>query len=452
MSLFKKILIANRGEIAIRVIRACKELGIKTVAVYSEGDNNSMHIRLSDESICIGPNNARESYLNIPAILSAAEITDAEAIHPGYGFLSENPNFADACKKSKIAFIGPTPENIRIGGNKAKAKQIMKKAGIPVIPGSDGPVSSKELAVKIAQRIGTPVIIKASAGGGGRGMRIVTEENQLEAAMDAAQTEANAAFGNGELYVEKYLPKIRHIEVQVAVDKNGTAIHLGERDCSIQRRHQKLIEESPSPAVYSRLRDKLGKYATKAVEALKYKNVGTVEFIVDSAENIYFMELNTRVQVEHPVTEMVTGIDIIKEQIRLASGLPLTYKQKQIRIAGHAIECRINAEDPETFMPSPGRITQLYQPGGPGIRIDSGVYCGYVVPPYYDSMVAKLIAYGSNRREAIERMLRALDEFQVGGIKTTIDFHRKVLQTPEFRSGRFDTGFLETLNNDEKSL
>ncbi|MCI4624792.1 MAG: acetyl-CoA carboxylase biotin carboxylase subunit [Candidatus Magnetoovum sp. WYHC-5] len=445
MPLFKKILIANRGEIAVRVIRACKELGIKTVAVYSEGDKNSMHIRLSDESICIGPSSVRESYLNIPAILSAAEITDAEAIHPGYGFLSENPNFADACIKSKIAFIGPTPDNIRIGGNKAKAKQLMKKNGIPVIPGTDGPVASKELAAKFAQKIGYPLIIKASAGGGGRGIRIVNDEIQLEKAMDTAQTEAMSSFGNGELYIEKYLPRIRHIEVQVVADRFGNAIHLGERDCSIQRRHQKLIEESPSPAIYSRLRDKLGKYAIKAVEALNYRNVGTIEFVVDSAENVYFMEINTRVQVEHPITEMVTGIDIVKEQIKLASGLALPFKQKQVRMYGHAIECRINAEDPLTFLPSPGTISQFYQPGGPGIRVDSSVYCGYTVPPLYDSLIAKLIAYGATRREAIERMLRALDEFKIGGIKTTISFHQKVLATPEFRSGKFDTSFLEML-------
>ncbi|KJU86598.1 acetyl-CoA carboxylase biotin carboxylase subunit [Candidatus Magnetobacterium bavaricum] len=443
MSLFKKILIANRGEIAIRVIRACRELEIGTVAVYSEIDRESMHVKLADEAICVGPARASDSYLNIPAILSAAEVTDSEAIHPGYGFLSENPQFADACRKSGIVFIGPTPENIRLGGNKARARQIMKRHGIPVVPGSDGPLDDLPLALKIARKIGFPVIIKASAGGGGKGMRVVHDESQLPQAMAAAQNEALAAFGNGELYVEKYFTMIRHIEVQVAVDNRGDALQFGERDCSVQRRHQKLIEESPSPVINEKLREKLGKYAIKAAEALKYKNVGTVEFIFDKDENFYFMEINTRVQVEHPVTEMVTGIDVIKEQIRLASGLPLSVRQKNLRLVGHSIECRINAEDPFTFIPSPGKITFYYQPGGPGVRVDTHIYSGCTIPSQYDSLIAKLITYGSNRHEAIERMRRALGEFKIEGIKTTIPFHRTLLSNVDFLSGKFDTGYLE---------
>jgi acetyl-CoA carboxylase biotin carboxylase subunit len=446
MPLFKKILIANRGEIAVRVIRACRELGIKTVAVYSDIEKESMHVRLADESVCIGPARSNESYLNIPAILSAAEITDSEAIHPGYGFLSENPQFAEACKKSKIAFIGPTCENIRLGGNKAKAKQILKKNSVPVVPGSDGMISDYRQALKLARSIGYPLIVKASAGGGGRGMRVVNEEAQLETAIQTAEAEAVNAFGSGGLYIEKYLSRIRHIEVQVAVDSDGHAVYLGERDCTVQRRHQKLIEEAPSPAVSERLREKIGKYALKAVEAMRYRNIGTIEFIVDGDSNVYFMEINTRVQVEHPVTEAVTGVDIIKEQIRLSSGFPLSLKQRNIEIRGHAIECRINAEDPVSFIPSPGKITFLYQPGGPGIRVDSCIYCGYTVPAHYDSLIAKIIAHGATRTEAIDRMLRALDEFKIEGIKTTIDFHKRVLSHPDFVLGSIDTGFIDRLN------
>ncbi|MBF0518928.1 MAG: acetyl-CoA carboxylase biotin carboxylase subunit [Nitrospirae bacterium] len=445
MSLLKKILIANRGEIAIRVIRACKELGIKTVAIYSEIEKDAMHVLLADESVCVGPPKAADSYLNIPSILSAAEITDSGAIHPGYGFLSENPHFAEACKKSRITFIGPTPENIRLGGNKSRAKQILRKHGIPVIPGSDGNIIDKKSAMGIAKKIGYPVIIKASAGGGGRGMRIVREESMLEQAFSAAEAESLAAFGVGDLYIEKYITLIRHIEVQIAVGSDGTAIHLGERDCSVQRRHQKLIEESPSPVITERLREKLGKYAIKAAEVLKYRNVGTVEFIVDRDDSIYFMEINTRVQVEHPVTEAVTGVDIIKEQIRLASGLPLSIKQKNIKIHGHAIECRVNAEDPYTFVPSPGKITFLYLPGGPGIRVDTYVYSGCTVLPYYDSLIAKVISHGTTRKEAVDKMKRALSEFKIEGIKTTIPFHKTVLTNPDFLSGEFDTGYLERL-------
>lgn len=447
MELFKKILIANRAEIAVRIIRACKELGIKTVAVYSDVEKESLHVKFADEAICIGPAISAQSYLNIPGILSAAEITDSEAIHPGYGFLSENPHFAEACATSGITFIGPTPENIRVGGDKAKARQIMKRRGIPVVPGSDGPVVSEELAMKVAKKIGFPVIIKASAGGGGRGMRIVKEEGDLEHAFYMAQREALTAFGNGELYVEQYIPNIRHIEVQIMADGKGNVIHLGERDCSIQRRHQKLIEEAPSPVSTEKFRKKIGEFAVRAARAIKYKNIGTIEFIVDMEGNIYFMEINTRVQVEHPVTEMVSGIDLIKEQIKLAAGFPIEYKQQQVKIYGHSIECRINAEDPERFIPSPGKITFLSLPGGPGVRVDTAAYSGWTVPPHYDSLIAKIIVHGRNREEAISRMKRALDEFIIEGIKTTTPFHKKVCSHQNFLKGEFDTGFIEKINN-----
>jgi acetyl-CoA carboxylase biotin carboxylase subunit len=446
MELFKKILIANRGEIAVRVISACKELGIKTVAVYSDVEKEALHVRLADEAVCIGPANSAQSYLNIPAILSAAEITDSEAIHPGYGFLSENPHFAEACATSGITFIGPTPENIRVGGDKAKARQMMKRRGIPVVPGSDGPVISEELAMKVAKRIGFPVIIKASAGGGGRGMRIVNEESGLEQAFHMAQREALAAFGNGELYVEQYIPEIRHIEVQIAADSKGNTVHFGERDCSIQRRHQKLIEEAPSPVSTEKFRKKIGELAVRAAKAIKYRNIGTMEFIVDMEGNIYFMEMNTRIQVEHPVTEMVSGIDLVKEQIKLAAGSLIEYKQHQIKSYGHAIECRINAEDPERFIPNPGKITFLSLPGGPGVRVDTAVYSGWTVPSYYDSLIAKVIVHGRNREEAISRMKRALDEFIIEGIKTTIPFHKKVFSQSDFVNGEFNTGFVDKLN------
>ncbi|MEK7712702.1 MAG: acetyl-CoA carboxylase biotin carboxylase subunit [Nitrospirota bacterium] len=446
MELFKKILIANRGEIAVRVIRACKELGIKTVAVYSDVEKEALHVRLADEAVCIGPANSAQSYLNIPGILSAAEITDSEAVHPGYGFLSENPHFAEACATSGITFIGPTPENIRVGGDKAKARQMMKRRGIPVVPGSDGPVISEELAMKVAKRIGFPVIIKASAGGGGRGMRIVNEESGLEQAFHMAQREALAAFGNGELYVEQYIPEIRHIEVQIAADSKGNTVHFGERDCSIQRRHQKLIEEAPSPVSTEKFRKKIGELAVRAAKAIKYRNIGTMEFIVDMEGNIYFMEMNTRIQVEHPVTEMVSGIDLVKEQIKLAAGSLIEYKQHQIKSYGHAIECRINAEDPERFIPNPGKITFLSLPGGPGVRVDTAVYSGWTVPSYYDSLIAKVIAHGRNREEAISIMKRALDEFIIEGIKTTIPFHKKVFSQSDFVNGEFNTGFVDKIN------
>ncbi|MEK7741908.1 MAG: acetyl-CoA carboxylase biotin carboxylase subunit, partial [Nitrospirota bacterium] len=433
-------------EIAVRVIRACKELGIKTVAVYSDVEKEALHVRLADEAVCIGPANSAQSYLNIPGILSAAEITDSEAVHPGYGFLSENPHFAEACATSGITFIGPTPENIRVGGDKAKARQMMKRRGIPVVPGSDGPVISEELAMKVAKKIGFPVIIKASAGGGGRGMRIVNEESGLEQAFYMAQREALAAFGNGELYVEQYIPEIRHIEVQIAADSKGNTVHFGERDCSIQRRHQKLIEEAPSPVSTEKFRKKIGELAVRAAKAIKYRNIGTMEFIVDMEGNIYFMEMNTRIQVEHPVTEMVSGIDLVKEQIKLAAGSLIEYKQHQIKSYGHAIECRINAEDPERFIPNPGKITFLSLPGGPGVRVDTAVYSGWTVPSYYDSLIAKVIAHGRNREEAISIMKRALDEFIIEGIKTTIPFHKKVFSQSDFVNGEFNTGFVDKIN------
>lgn len=447
MKLFQKILIANRGEIAVRIIRACKELGVKTVAIYSDMDKESLHVRLADESVCIGPANVTQSYLNIPAILSAAEITDSDAIHPGYGFLSENYHFAEACTTSGITFIGPSPENIRIGGDKAKARQTMKRKGVPVVSGSDGPVPNEEIAAKVAKKMGFPIVLKASAGGGGHGMKIVKEEKDLEQAFYMAQREALTAFANSEIYIEEYIPEMRHIEVQIMADSKGNTIHLGERDCSIQRRHQKLIEESPSPILLTeKFKKRIGDLGVKAARAIKYRNAGTVEFIVDSKGNIYFIEINTRIQVEHPVTEMVTGIDIVKEQIKLAAGLSFEYKQHQIRTSGHAIECRINAEDPERFIPSPGKITFLSLPGGPGIRVDTAIYSGYVIPSQYDSLIAKLIVHGKDRAEAIMKMKRALDEFIIEGIKTTIPFHKKVMNDPDFISGNFNTSFIQKMN------
>lgn len=446
MKLFKKILVANRGEIALRIIRACRELDIRTVAVFSDIERDALHVKLADEAICIGPAGPAQSYLNIPTILSAAEITDSEAIHPGYGFLSENPQFAEACATSGITFIGPSPETMRLGGDKAKARQVMKRRGIPVVPGSDGPVTSEETVAKVAKKIGFPLLLKASAGGGGRGMRVVRDEQQLSQEFHMAQREAFAAFGMGELYVEKYLPSIRHIEVQILADGKGDVIHLGERECSIQRRHQKLVEEAPSPISTEKFRKKVGDFAVRAAKALKYKSAGTIEFIVDQDQAIHFMEVNTRVQVEHPVTEEITGIDIVKEQIRIAAGFPFSYRQNQIKQTGHAIECRINAEDPENFIPSPGLITRLHLPGGPGVRVDTAAYAGWHVPPQYDSMIAKLIARGRNREEAIARMRRALDEFVIEGIRTTISFHKKVMVHPDFIKGSFTTDFVSRMN------
>ncbi len=446
-TMFTKILIANRGEIALRVIRACRDLGIGTVAIYSEADRDSLHVRTADEAVCIGPAKSELSYLNIPAVISAAEVTDAEAVHPGYGFLAENPQFAEACATSGITFIGPTAGNIRSAGDKALAREIMERHGVPTVPGSEGAVADTDQAAAVARKIGLPVILKASAGGGGRGMRIVEAEEDLETAFRTAQREALSCFGNGEIYVERYLPSIRHVEVQILADRRGGIVHLGERDCSIQRRHQKLLEEAPSPAASPKFRKKVGALAVKAAKAMNYQNAGTVEFIVDDRMNVYFMEMNTRVQVEHPVTEAVTGVDIIREQIRIAAGESVSIRQSDVVITGHAIECRINAEDPERFIPSPGTINLFIPPGGPGIRVDTAAYSGWRVPPHYDSLIAKVIAHGEDRREAVARMKRALREFVVEGIRTTIPFHLRVLDSPVFLSGRFDTSFLEHLKN-----
>ncbi len=443
--MFKKILIANRGEIALRIIRACKEMGIKTVTVHSTVDAESLHVRFADESICIGPADSAGSYRNIPAILSAAEITDSEAIHPGYGFLAENANFAEMCETAGIKFIGPTPENIRLMGDKAKAKETMAKSGIPVIPGSKGTVGSEDEILALASRIGYPVIIKASAGGGGRGMRVVHSAGSLINSFLMAQAEAMSSFGNPEVYIEKFVIEPRHVEVQILADEKGNIIHLGERDCSVQRRHQKLIEESPSPALTPKMRKKMGEAAIAAAKSVKYRNAGTVEFIV-SGEKFFFMEMNTRIQVEHPVTEMVTGIDLIKEQIKAAAGLTLKYRQDDIKINGHSFECRINAEDPQKFTPCPGKITTYNAPGGPGVRVDTAVYSNYTVPPNYDSMIAKLIVHGKDREEAMARMSRALEEFIIEGIKTTVPLHRRIFLDPVFRSGKFSTAFLEIFN------
>lgn len=447
--MFKKILIANRGEIALRIIRTCKELGIKTVAVYSEADRYSLHVRFADEAVCIGPGPSKESYLNIPRIIAAAEITNAEAIHPGYGFLSENAMFAEICESSGIKFIGPTPDAIEAMGDKALAKETMRKAGVPVIPGSDGVVETLEEAREIANEIGFPVMLKAAAGGGGKGMRMVMSDAELENAWQTARAEAEAAFGNPALYIEKFIEKPRHVEIQILADEHGNVIHLGERDCSIQRRHQKLIEESPSPIVTPELREAMGQAAVKGAKSVKYRSAGTIEFLVDKNGNFYFMEMNTRIQVEHPVTEMVYGIDIVREQIRIAAGEKLGIKQKQLKPNGHAIECRINAEDPfKGFRPSPGKITALHFPGGYGVRVDSHIYQDYVVPPYYDSLIAKLIVHARTRDEAIARMLRALEEFVIEGVHTTIPFHIKLLNSPEFRSGvDYDTKFVDNRFN-----
>ena len=443
--MFHKILIANRGEIAVRVIRACKEMGIKTVAVYSQADIHSLHVKLADESVCIGPAPSALSYLNINAIISAAELTDAEAIHPGYGFLSENANFAEVCEKCGITFIGPTAESMRIMGDKISARQAVIKQGVPILPGTKEGVHSVEEAVKVAKEIGFPVIIKATAGGGGRGMKIVHSQAALPNAFATARAEAQAGFGNPEVYIEKYCEQPRHVEIQILADKHGNVIHLGERDCSIQRRHQKLIEEAPSTVVTPEIRKAMGDAAARAAAAVGYNSVGTIEFLVDKNNNFYFMEMNTRVQVEHPVTEMVTGVDIVREQIRSAAGLPLRYKQEDIQIRGHAIECRINAEDPFKFTPCPGKITAYHPPGGLGVRVDSFVYDQYSVVPHYDSLIGKLIVHADTREEAIKRMARALDEYMVEGIKTTIFFHKRIMAHKDFIEGNIDTSFLERI-------
>ncbi len=442
--MFSKILIANRGEIALRIIRACKELGIRTVAVYSEPDRESLHVRLADEAVCVGPASSTLSYLNIPAIISAAEITDVDAIHPGYGFLAENAHFAEICESCQITFIGPTPQNIRLLGDKMVAKESMRKAGLPITPGSSAVVKTKEDALRVARRIKYPVIIKATAGGGGRGMRICHNDVRLVGALLTAQAEAEKAFGVPDVYIEKYIEEPRHIEFQVVADQHGNVIHLCERDCSIQRRHQKLLEESPSPALDNKLRKKMGELVVKGVKAAAYRGVGTIEFLLDKNKNFYFMEMNTRIQVEHPVTEMVTGIDLIKLQIRIAAGEKMKIPQDSVKINGAAIECRINAEDwQNNFMPSPGRIEELNFPGGPDVRVDSHVYQGYRISPFYDSLIAKVITHRPTRTEAIKTMQRALDEFLIGPIKTTIPFHRVLLDNPAFRKGDVTTHFLD---------
>jgi acetyl-CoA carboxylase, biotin carboxylase subunit len=435
--MFHKILIANRGEIALRIIRTCREMGIRTVLAHSTADAVSLPVKAADESICVGPNEPRSSYLNIPSIISAAAVTDSEAIHPGYGFLAENPNFADICRACGITFIGPSPEAIRLMGDKVQARQIAKQAGVPVVPGSESPLQNADQALEIAESIGYPILFKAAAGGGGRGMRIVRERETAAQALAQCQSEAGAAFGSSEVYCEKYIEEARHVEVQILGDQHGIRVHLGERDCTVQRRHQKLIEESPAPRLNADTRAGLYRAALQAAAAVNYVNAGTVEFLVDPDGNFYFIEMNTRIQVEHPVTEMVTGIDLVREQIRLASGEPLGYQQDAIRFDGHAIECRVNAEDPETFAPSAGRVTAWIPPGGFGVRVDSHLMAPYSVPPFYDSLLAKIIAHGRDRAVAIERLRRALGETIVEGIKISIPFQLKVLSDPAFLEGRF---------------
>jgi acetyl-CoA carboxylase, biotin carboxylase subunit len=440
--LFRKILIANRGEIALRIQRACRELNIPTVAVHSTADADAMHVRLADESVCIGPPPARESYLNVAAILSAASITGADAIHPGYGFLSENAGFAEMVEAHGVTFIGPSPAHIRMMGDKIAAKAAMASLGVPLVPGSDGAVVDLETAQAVAKRIGYPVMIKAAAGGGGRGMKVALDPAGLENALRMARTESQAAFGNDAVYIEKYLDRPRHIEMQILADGHGSVVHFGERDCSLQRRHQKLLEEAGSPAISPETRDALGKVATDALKQLGYRNVGTLEFLYQDGQ-FAFIEMNTRLQVEHPVTEMVCGVDLVREQIRIATGETLGYGQSDIRFSGHAIECRVTAEDPETFVPSPGRVTAFHAPGGLGVRVDSALYAGYMVPPYYDSMVAKLIVHAPTRLDAINRLRRALDEFVIMGIKTTIPLHRRIVDDHDFQAGDYTIHWLE---------
>jgi acetyl-CoA carboxylase biotin carboxylase subunit len=442
--MFRKILIANRGEIALRVICACKELGIPTVAVYSEADKNSLHVRFADEAVCIGPPRSSESYLNIPHVISAAEITNVDAIHPGYGFLSENANFAEVCVASHITLIGPSPDLIRLMGEKDRARKEISAAGLPVVPGSDGIVEDASAATKAAKRIDFPLIVKASAGGGGRGMRVVRKQSELLPAFEAARNEAQQAFGSPDVYLEKFIERPRHIEFQVLGDKHGKVIHLGERECSVQRRHQKLIEESPSPVMDEKTRNELGARVVAALTKIGYTNAGTVEFLRDEDGSFYFIEMNTRIQVEHPVTEMVTNVDLIKSQIRLAAGEHVEAAVGQVEFRGHSIECRINAEDPETFTPSAGRITTFNIPSGTGVRVDTAAYADCVIPPYYDSLIAKLITRGRDRAEALARMRRALDMFIIEGVKTTIPLHRRIFANPEFQAGHLDTHFLES--------
>ncbi len=441
--MFKKILIANRGEIAVRIIRACKEMGIRTVAAHSTADTESLAVRFADQSVCIGPAEASKSYLRIPSLISAAEVTSCDAIHPGYGFLSENAGFAEVCGECNITFIGPSPSAIRQMGHKSVAKDTAKAAGVPTVPGSDGPLTSEEQAIEVARQIGYPVILKAAAGGGGRGMRIVHEEGDIVSQLRLVQAEAGAAFGDNTIYMEKYVLNPRHVEVQIIGDKHGNVVHLYERDCSIQRRHQKLIEEAPSPALDAKLRHKMTEAAIKLAKHINYFTTGTLEFLLDARGHFYFMEMNTRIQVEHPVTEFITGIDLIKEQISVAAGKPLSFKQDDIKISGHSIECRVNAEDPDKFLPSVGTIKELYMPGGPGVRVDSAIYQGYKIPPYYDSMIGKVIVHANTRDEAIHRMMRALGEIHIAGVKTTVPLLHKIMHSTEFKSGKVSTSFLE---------
>jgi acetyl-CoA carboxylase, biotin carboxylase subunit len=441
--MFNKILIANRGEIAVRIILACREMGIKTVAVYSEADANALHVRYADEDICIGPARSADSYLNVPAVISAAEITGADAIHPGYGFLSESASFAEVCAACQISFIGPDARVIKLLGNKTRARKAMKEAGLPMLPGSDGPVRNDEAAVAVARDIGYPVIVKAVAGGGGRGMRIVRTPTELCGALRTARREAEAAFGNGDVYIEKYLEHPRHIEFQVIGDQHGQLVHLGERECSIQRRHQKLLEESPSPALTAEVRSRMGGLVVAAARAVEYTNAGTFEFLMDADGRFYFMEINTRLQVEHPVTEMITGIDIVKEQIKAAAGERLSIRQKDVRVSGHAIECRINAEHPDTCVPSPGHIDVFHVVGGPGVRVDTFAHSDCTISPYYDSMIAKVIVHGRDRREAIARMRRTLEMMVVEGVNTSLPLHLRILSEPDFETGCVTTSFME---------
>ena len=438
----EKLLIANRGEIALRIHRACHEMGIKTVAVHSTADADAMHVRLADEAVCIGPPAASGSYLNIPAIISAAEISGADAIHPGYGFLSENAQFADIVEAHNLIFVGPKPEHIRIMGDKVEAKRTAGALGLPLVPGSDGAIESVEEAKRVAEEIGYPVLVKAASGGGGRGMKVVPDADSLESLMSQAKSEAKAAFGDDTVYMEKYLGNPRHIEFQIFGDGNGNAIHLGERDCSLQRRHQKVLEEAPSPVISSAVREEMGGIVAKAMADMGYRGAGTIEFLYEDGE-FYFIEMNTRLQVEHPVTEMITGVDLVREQIRVAEGRPLSVKQDEIEFKGHAIECRINAEDPETFMPNPGTVTRYHVPGGMHVRVDSGLYQGYKVPPYYDSMIGKLIVYGRTREGCLMRLRRALEEFVIEGMKTTIPLHRKLIDDPQVQDGDYTIKWLE---------
>ena len=445
--MFRKILVANRGEIALRIIYACKEMGIKTVAVFSEADRHALHVRFADEAICIGPAKSADSYLNIPSVVSAAELSNVDAIHPGYGFLSESAYFAEVCEASRIKFIGPSSEAIRLMGDKVRARAEMNRLGLPVLPGSADSIRSDKEAIATAEAIGYPVIIKAVAGGGGRGMRVVQGRGELIQALKTAQAEAAGAFGVPHCYIEKFIERARHIEFQIMADEYGNAIHLGERECSIQRRHQKLIEEAPSVIMTPELREQVGSRVVQAIKDAGYSNVGTLEFLVDERKQFYFMEMNTRIQVEHPVTELVTGIDLIRDQILIAAGERLPHHQSDIQFRGHALECRINAEDPVTHKPSPGRITSWHSPGGPGVRIDTAAYGEYVIPPHYDSLIAKLIVHGSTRDEAIRRMDRALDMFVLEGVKTTIPLHRQILRTPEFQRGEIYTKFVEHMQS-----